>query len=89
MTTETYIDDQGRLRESRVRPDAKAPFQVAEVISLTPVVVEVLATGRRAQLYKWVRPLNVPQSAPVEVGVGDLLLVAKVEQGLIAMGEVV
>ena len=84
MTTETYIDDRGRLRESRVLPDAKAPLQVAEVISLTPMVVEVLATGRRAQLFKRLRSLDVAQ-----VGVGDLLLVAKVEQGLIAVGEVV
>ena len=84
MTTETYIDDRGRLRESRVRPDVKAPLQVAEVISLTPVIVEVLATGRRAQLFKRLRSLDVAQ-----VGVGDLLLVAKVEQGLIAVGEVV
>ena len=84
MSTETYIDDRGRLRESRVRPDAKAPLQVAEVISLTPVIVEVLATGRRAQLFKRLRSLDVAQ-----VGVGDLLLVAKVEQGLIAVGEVV
>ena len=84
MSIETHIDDRGRLRESRVRPDSKAPLQVAEVISLTPVIVEVLATGRRAQLFKRLRSLDVAQ-----VGVGDLLLVAKVEQGLIAIGEVV
>jgi len=84
MTTETYIDDRGRLRESRVRPDAKAPLQVAEVISLTPVIVEVLATGRRAQLFKRLASLDVAQ-----IGVGDTLLVAKVEQGLIAVGKVV
>lgn len=84
MTTETHVDDQGRVREARVTPDVKAPLQVARVISMSPVVVEVLATGRRAQLFKRLRSLDVAQ-----VGVGDLVLVAKVEQGLIALGEVV
>ena len=84
MTTERFTDAQGRVRERQVVADGRRPLQVARIVSLAPVVVEVLATGQRARLYRRLASLDVGS-----VGVGDLILVAAVEQGLIAIGEVV
>lgn len=84
MTVESFIDERGRVRERQVQPDDRRPLQVCRIVSLAPVVVEVLATGQRARLFKRLASLDVPA-----VGVGDLVLVCQVEQGLIALGEVV
>ena len=81
---ERIVDADGRVRDREVTPDADRDTQVCRVVSLAPVVVEVLSTGRQARLFKRLASLDVSQ-----IGVGDLVLVVAVEQGLIALGEVV
>ena len=80
MSTETFVDDRGRLRERRVMPDERRELQVARVVSLAPVVVEL--NGRERQLHKRLTSLSA-------IAVGDYILVCRVEQGLIAVGEVI
>ena len=82
MITERYIDERGRARDRRVMPDARRELQVARVVSLAPVVVEV--DGREFQLHKRLASINVGN-----VGIGTLLLCCRVEQGVIAVGEVI
>lgn len=84
MSVETFTDDLGRVRQRQVTPDARRDGQVCRVVSLAPVVVEVLSTGQRARLFKRLASLDVSS-----VGVGDLVFVVAVEQGLIAIGEIV
>ena len=82
MTTETYIDDRGRLRERRIVPDERRELQVARVVSLAPVVVEL--NGRERQLHKRLASIDVGN-----VTVGTLLLCCATEAGIIAVGEVI
>ena len=79
MTTERFVDGRGRVRERMVKPDN---LKVATVVSLSPVVVEV--DGNRHTLHKRLASIDVGN-----VGVGTLLLCCRVEQGLIAIGEVI
>ena len=80
MSTETFVDDRGRLRERRVMPDERRELQVARVVSIAPVVVEL--NGRERQLHKRLASLSA-------IAVGDYILVCRTEAGIIALGEVI
>ena len=85
MSTERYVDDQGRVIDSEVMPDHMRELQVVRVVSLTPTVVELLSNGRAFQVYKRLASLDV-----AAVTVGTLLLACRVEQGgIIILGEVI
>ncbi len=82
MTTETYVNADGHLIDTEVLPDAMRELQVAEVVSLSPVVVQV--GDRRRTLHKRLESIDV-----ANVTVGTRLLVCRVEQGVIAVGVVI
>ncbi len=82
MTTERYVNADGVVIDTEVLPDTMRELQVAEVVSVAPVVVQVLSSGRQAQLHK-----RLASMAAVQVG--DLVLVCRVDAGLICVGEVI
>lgn len=80
MTTETFVDDDGRVIEREVLPDALREVAVARVVSLSPPAVRLPGRQRPARVHARVAGLSV--------AVNDLVLVARVEQGVVAIGKV-
>ena len=78
MTTETYVDDHGRLIERRLKPDTQRELAVARVVDLSPPTVR--AFGHNIRIHARLDGVNV--------SVGDFVLVCRVEQGAVALGKV-
>lgn len=79
---ERVVAGDGRVVERRVEADHRRPLRAVQVVSTNPYIVDV--DGREVRLFKRLRSLDVSQ-----VTVGSWLLVCRVEQGLIAVGEVI
>lgn len=80
MTVERFTDEQGRLVERQVVPDALRQVAVARVVSLSPPSVRL--QGRRDPVRVAARVVGLT------VSVGDFVLIVRAEQGVVAVGKV-
>lgn len=79
MRVERFVDADGVVRDRQVRPDSKRDVAVGRVVSLSPPAVEVPGRGR-VRVHA--------RAVGLTVGVGDWVLCARVEQGVVAICEV-
>jgi hypothetical protein len=80
MTIETYVDADGRLVEAEVLADVFREVFVGRVVSLSPAKVTV--PGRELPVRVHARMVGLT------VAVDDFVLLARVEQGVVAIGKV-
>lgn len=82
LRTEQVATVDGRVVERQVRPDERRELRVVEVVSVAPVMVEV--DGRPQRVFKRLRSVDAKA-----LSVGSWLLVCRVEQGVVVLGEVI
>jgi hypothetical protein len=84
MSTERYVNENGVVVDAEVKPDSERELKAAQVVAIGGGKVTVEFDGRRFDIYKRLSSLD-----PQTVVVGDWLLCCRVEQGVVALGEVV